>query len=125
MKPLVSLIIGDANKAFLSQAGEDLSKDTVVDITGEVNRTTNTSTEGVEEASYVRAIPTEGIDFKDELTGADPCYPDKRLKTFVPLDMETISDPVISRFITNLQVHLNHSAEVIVGYQARISEEIE
>ena len=35
--------------------------------------------------------------------------------------METILDPVISRFITKLQVHLDHSSEVIVGYQVRIS----
>ena len=35
--------------------------------------------------------------------------------------METISDPIISRFITKLQVHLNHSADVIVGDQVSIS----
>ena len=35
--------------------------------------------------------------------------------------METISDPVVSRFIVKLQVHLNYSAEVIVGDQASIS----
>ena len=34
--------------------------------------------------------------------------------------METISDPVIPRFITKLQVHLNHSAEVIFGAQKSI-----
>ena len=51
------------------------------------------------------------------MTGADPGYIDKRLENFVPPDMETISDPVISR----LQVHLNQSAEVIVGSQASIS----
>ena len=34
--------------------------------------------------------------------------------------MKTISDIVISRFITKLQVHFNHSAEVIVGDQAII-----
>ena len=32
LKPLVSLIIGDENQAFLSQVGEDLAKDTVMDI---------------------------------------------------------------------------------------------
>ena len=35
--------------------------------------------------------------------------------------METISDPVISSFITKLQVNLNHSVEVIVGDQESIS----
>ena len=34
--------------------------------------------------------------------------------------METISDPIISGFIAKLQVHLNHSSEVIVGAQLRI-----
>ena len=86
-----------------------------------VNRTVNTSTEGFEEADYVRTISTAGTEVIYELTGADPCYPAKGLKTFVPQYMETIPDPVISRFITKLQVHLNHIAEVIVGYQASIS----
>ena len=36
------------------------------------------------------------------MTGAYPGSPAKRLKTFVPPDIETISDPVISRFITKL-----------------------
>ena len=39
----------------------------------------------------------------------------------MPPDMDTISDPVISRFITKLQVHFNLSAEVIFGDQASIS----
>ena len=47
LKPLVSLIIGDANQEFLSQVGEDLSKDTNMAIMEELNRTTNTSTKGV------------------------------------------------------------------------------
>ena len=47
LKPMVSLIIGDANQAFLSQVGEDLSKDTAMAIMEEVNRTANTSTEGL------------------------------------------------------------------------------
>ena len=47
LKPLVSLIIGDANQEFLSQVGEDLSKDTDMAIMEELNRTTNTSTKGV------------------------------------------------------------------------------
>ena len=86
-----------------------------------VNRTVNTSTEGFEEADYVGAIPTEGTEVIEKLNGADPGSPDKRLKTFVPPNMETISDPVISMFITKLQVHLNHSAEVLVGAQASTS----
>ena len=51
LKPLVSFIIGDANKAFFSQVVEDLSKDTVMAIMEKVNRTANTSTEGFEEAA--------------------------------------------------------------------------
>ena len=39
----------------------------------------------------------------------------------MPPDMDTISDPVIERFINDIQVRLNHSAEVIVGAQASIS----
>ena len=35
--------------------------------------------------------------------------------------METISDPVISRFITKIQVHMNQTAKVVVGDQASIS----
>ena len=120
-KPLVLLIIGDVNQAFLSQVGEYLSKYTDMAITEEVNRTANTSTEGVDEAYYVRTIPTSGTVDIDKLTSADPCYPAKRLKTFVPTDMETISDPVISRFTTKLQVHFKHIAELIVGDQASIS----
>ena len=92
-----------------------------MDIMEEVNRTANTSMEGVEEAAYVGTIPTSRTEVIYELTSADPCSPAKWLKTFVPPDLETISYPVISRFITNLQVHLNHSSEVIVGDQARIS----
>ena len=121
LKPLVSLIIGDENQAFLSQVGENLSKDTAMAIMDEVNRTKNNSTEEVEEDSYVRTIPTVGTEVTEKLTSGDPGYPDKRLKTFVPPDMETISDPLIERFITKLQVHLNHSAEVIAGDQAIIS----
>ena len=60
LKPLVSLIIGYANPAFLSQVGEDLSKDTAMSIMEEVNRTTNTSTEIVEEADYIGEISTSG-----------------------------------------------------------------
>ena len=43
------------------------------------------------------------------------------MKTFVPPGMETISDLLIARCITKLQVHLNHSADVIIGAQASIS----
>ena len=90
-------------------------------IMDEVNRIADTSTEGIEEADYARKIYTSGTEVIDKLTGADPGSPAKRLKTFVPLDMETISDPVISRFIAKLQVHLNSSTEVICGAQASIS----
>ena len=121
LKPLVSLIIGYTNQAFLSRVGEELSKDTVITIMEEVNRTKNTSAEGVEEAAYARTIPTAVTEARNKLTGAEPGYPAKRLKTFVPPDMDTISDPVISRCITKLQVHLNHSVEVIFGSQASIS----
>ena len=43
LKPLVSLTIGDANEDFLSQLGDDLSKDTVIAIMDKVNCTVNTS----------------------------------------------------------------------------------
>ena len=66
-------------------------------------------------------IPTAIREVIDELTVAGPGSPAKRLKNFVPPDMETISDPVISRFFTKLQLRLNHNAEFIVGAQARIS----
>ena len=66
LKPLVSLIIGDINQAFLSQVGEDLSKDTAMVITEKVNRTANTSAGGVEEAAYVRKIPESGTEVIDE-----------------------------------------------------------
>ena len=91
-----------------------------MDIMDKVNRTKNTSTEGVEENDYVGTIPTSGMEVIGELTGGDPGSPAKRLKNYVPPYMMTISDPVISSFITKLQVHLNHSAEVIVGAQAII-----
>ena len=39
LKPLVSLIIGDSDQAFLSQVGEYLSKYTAMDITDGVNCT--------------------------------------------------------------------------------------
>ena len=86
-----------------------------------MNPTANNSTGGVEEASYARTTPTAGTEVIDDLTGVDPGSPSKRMKIFVPQDMETISDPIISSFITKLQVHFNHSAEVIVGDQAIIS----
>ena len=75
LKPLVPLIIGDANREFLSSEGEYLSKDTFMAIMEEVNRIENTSTEGIEEAAYVRKIPTAVMEVISELTGADPCYP--------------------------------------------------
>ena len=51
-----------------------------MDIMEEVNRTANTSTEGVEEADYIGKIPTAGTDVMDELTGAEPGSTDKRQK---------------------------------------------
>ena len=66
-------------------------------------------------------IPTSGTKVIEELTGADPVSTAKRLEILVTPDMETISDPVLSRFITKLQVHFIYSAEVIVGDQASIS----
>ena len=42
LKPLVPLIIGDSNQAFLSQVGEDISKDTNMDIMDKLNLTLNT-----------------------------------------------------------------------------------
>ena len=95
LKPLVSLIIGDTNQVLLSQVGEDLYKDTAMDIMEEVKRITNNSTEVVEEDYYVRKIPESGTEVIDELTGADPGSPAKRMKTFVPPYIETISDTVI------------------------------
>ena len=92
-----------------------------MDIMEEANCTSNNSTEGVEEAAYVGKIRTAGTEVIDKLTSADPGYPAKWLKNFVPPYMETISDHVISCFITKLQVHLNQSAEVIDRYQASIS----
>ena len=55
-----------------------------MDIMEEVNRTTNTLTERVEKVAYVGTISTAITEVIDELTGGDPGYPDKRLKTFVP-----------------------------------------
>ena len=89
-------------------------------IMDEVNRNANTSTEVLEYSAYFSTISTAGTEVIDELTVSESGSPAKRLKTFVPPDMKTISDPVISRFITKIQVHLNHSAEVIVGDQAII-----
>ena len=114
------MIIGDANQAFLSQVGEDLSKYTSTAIMNKVNHTANNSTEVVEEAAYGRTISTSGTEVIDQLTGADLGSPCKRLKIFVPPDMETISDSVISRFITKIQVHVNNSAKVTVGSQSSI-----
>ena len=60
LKPLVSLIIGDINQEFISQIGEDLFNYTSMAIMEKVNRTVNTSMEGVEEADYIGTIPTAG-----------------------------------------------------------------
>ena len=87
MKPLVSFFIGYTNKAFISQLGEDLSKDIAMDIMDGVNHTTNTPTEGVEEDAYVGTIPTSGTEVIDELICGDPGSQAKRLKTSVPPGM--------------------------------------
>ena len=50
------------NQAFLSQVGENLSKDIDMAIMDKVNRTMNTSAGGVEEAAYVGKIPTSGTE---------------------------------------------------------------
>ena len=65
LKTVVSLTIGDANKAFLSHVVEDLPKDTAMDIMYEVNYTTNTSTEKFEDADYVGTIATAGTELMD------------------------------------------------------------
>ena len=102
LQPMVSFIIGDANQAFISPVGGDLPKDTDMDIMDEVNRTANTSTEGFEEAAYSGTTPTAGTEVIDKLTGGEPGSPEKRLKTFVPPRIETISDPVMEHFISKL-----------------------
>ena len=90
-------------------------------IMDEVNRNAKTSTSGVEEAAYSGNIAISGTEVIDEFNSGEPGSAAKRLKTFFPPGMETISDPVIANFISKLQAHLNHSAEVIVGDQAIIS----
>ena len=85
-----------------------------MDIMDEVNRTANILIEGVEEAAYVGTIQTswlEGI----------RSSPEKRLKTFVPPGIEYISYPVMEKFISKIQVNLNHSVEIMVGVQVSIS----
>ena len=39
----------------------------------------------------------------------------------LPPFIQTIADPVMADFISKLQLHLTHSAEVIVGDQVSIS----
>ena len=90
LESLISFIIGDTNQAFLRKVGEDLSKDTAMDIMEGVNLNENTSTEGFEEADYVGKIPTAVTAVINELTGADPGSTAKGMKTFVTPDMETI-----------------------------------
>ena len=65
LKPMVSLIIGDANHGFLSQVGEEMSKDNDMAIMEEVKRTMNTSTEEVEEDAYFRTTPRAGTEVID------------------------------------------------------------
>ena len=99
LKPMVPLIMVDANQAFLSQLGEDISKYTDMAIMNELNFAANTLTEVVEEAACVGMILTACTEVIDELTGRDPVFLAKRLKTFVPPGIETISDPVIAKTI--------------------------
>ena len=84
LKPLVSLTIVDANQEFLSQVGEDLSKDTSMDIMDKENHTANTSTELFEEVAYVVTITTTGTEVIYELVCGGPGSSEKILKTFVP-----------------------------------------
>ena len=66
-------------------------------------------------------IPTVGTEVIDELTCRDPGYPENRLKKFIPPGIENISDIVMEELISKLQLHFNHIAEIIFGYQANIS----
>ena len=45
----------------------------------------------------------------------------RRLKTVVPPEIVTISYPVMEKFVSKIQSHLTHSAEVIVRSQVSIS----
>ena len=67
LNPLVSLTIGDVNKEFISQVGDDLSKDTATTIMDEVNQNANNSTERFDEAAYVKPISTTGKEVIDKL----------------------------------------------------------
>ena len=73
-----------------------------MDIMDGVNLTANASMEGFEEASYVGKIATAGMEVIENLTGWDLGSPAKRLKTFLPPGIETISDPVMEHFISKL-----------------------
>ena len=90
LKPLVSLTTGYANQSFISQLGEYLSKYTIMAIVEEVNRTTNTSTEGFEEASYFGKIETAGIEVIDELACGDPGSSAKRIKNPYPQKLKPL-----------------------------------
>ena len=90
-------------------------------IMDEVNRATDTSKYGVGEATYVGTIPTAGTKVIDELTGGELGSTAKRLKIFAAPGIEIISDPVMAKFISKIQAHLNHIAQIIVGDQASIS----
>ena len=69
---MVSLIIGYENQEFLSQVLEYLSKDIDMAIMEKVNHTKTTSTEGVEEDTYIGTIPTAGTEVIDNMTGGYP-----------------------------------------------------
>ena len=120
LKPLVSPTTGDANQEFISQVGEDISKVTAMAIMYEVNRIVNNDTEGFEEADCIEKIETTGTDVIYELVCGDIGSSVKILRTFVPPKIETIADPVIAKLVSKLQLHLTHSAEVIVRSQASI-----
>ena len=62
-----------------------------------------------------------GIELMDELVCGDQGSSAKILKTFAPPEIENISDPVMENFVSTLQLHLTHSAEVIFGPQVSIS----
>ena len=75
-----------------------------MDIMEKVKHTTNTSTEGFEEADYVGMIATTCKEVIDKLICGDPGSSAKILKTFVPPEVETIADPVIEKFVSHLNI---------------------
>ena len=98
LKPLVSLTIGYSNQEFISLVREDISKETAMDILDEVKLTVNTATEGFEKAAYVGMIETPSKEVIDELVCGDPGSSAKRLKTFLPSEVENIANLVMELF---------------------------